>query len=124
MLSAQDDTGESQITELSPFIVDASSDEGYLATQSQAGTRLASQLRDIAASVSVMTPQLLEDIGATDLQGALAYSVNTENEFEFAPRTASAHSCRLHSPKRSIVQFAGETDVDSDAGRQGSDGVN
>ncbi|MFM9080633.1 MAG: hypothetical protein ACKOTE_10980 [Opitutaceae bacterium] len=41
---------------LSPFVTDASSESGYLATSSLAGTRLKTDFRDIASQVSVMTP--------------------------------------------------------------------
>jgi len=88
---APPNTGD-EVVVLSPFVVVASDDEGYLATQSLAGTRARSDLRDIAASISVMTPELLEDIGATDMQDALKYSLNTENEFEFSPNDGEGDS--------------------------------
>ena len=72
--TAQDD----EVIELSPFAVDAQGDTGYEATSSLAGTRLNSPLRDIAATVSVITKQFLEDTGSTDLQELLVYTAGTE----------------------------------------------
>src|SRR5437870_4074350 len=40
---------------LSPFIVSSEQDTGYAATDSLAGTRLRTPLKDIAASLSVIT---------------------------------------------------------------------
>lgn len=69
--------------ELSPFTVSASSDVGYLATSSTGGTRLRTDLKDIASQISVMTPEFLEDIAATSLEDAFAYSLNIENLSEY-----------------------------------------
>src|SRR6201999_797268 len=44
---------------LSPFEVSSSKDEGYAATSSLAGSRLNTQLKDIASPISVVTPQFL-----------------------------------------------------------------
>src|SRR5689334_11444566 len=47
---------------LSPFEVRNEDDQGYLATSAQSGTRLRSELKDIAASVSVVTKDFMNDI--------------------------------------------------------------
>ena len=62
---------EDDIVELSPFVVDETATVGYLATQTLAGTRIASQLKDVAASVFVYTPELMEDTGMTEHSGRL-----------------------------------------------------
>lgn len=69
---------------LSPFVVTAEDDQGYQATNTLAGTRLRSSLKDVASPISVFTAELLKDIGATNFQEAMLYSVNVENENEFA----------------------------------------
>jgi len=43
------------VVQLSPFEVSAEKDTGYRATGTLAGTRLRTELRDVAASVSVIT---------------------------------------------------------------------
>jgi len=63
---------------LSPFVVNSDVDSGYAATDTLAGTRLRTSLRDIAASISVVTPQFLEDTGSRNLQDVLVYTTGTE----------------------------------------------
>src|SRR5688572_3318243 len=65
-------------TVLSPFEVRADVDTGYLAMSAQSGTRLRTDLKDIASSVSVITKDLMNDIGAKDLEGLLTYTLGTE----------------------------------------------
>ncbi len=78
-LSAQEDSqGEEFIHELSPFVVDASSDVGYRATQTLAGSRLKSGLRDIGSAISVVTSEFLNDTGSTSVKDVLVYTTNTE----------------------------------------------
>ena len=78
-LSAQDDSsGDDEVYELSPFSIQADASEGYSATSTLAGTRLKTDLRDLGAAISVLTPQMFEDTGATDAETILAYGLNTE----------------------------------------------
>ena len=63
---------------LSPFEVREDEDRGYLATSAQSGTRLRTELRDIAASVSVITKDFMNDIGARNLEDLLTYTTGTE----------------------------------------------
>ncbi len=89
---AQDDKpSDENVFELSPFSVDASTDQGYRATNTLAGTRLNSNLADLASSVSVFTKEFLDDVGATNIQDAYLYSVNTENENEYARNDTEGH---------------------------------
>ncbi|MBE7540429.1 MAG: TonB-dependent receptor plug domain-containing protein [Opitutaceae bacterium] len=64
--------------ELSPFVVGASADVGYQATESLAGTGLKTKLTDIGASVSVINSKFLEDTGSTNLRDLLVYQTNME----------------------------------------------
>jgi outer membrane receptor protein involved in Fe transport len=63
---------------LSPFVVTGDSDTGYQAADSLAGTRLRTPLKDIAASLSVITKDFLEDVGATNAEDLLVYTTGTE----------------------------------------------
>ena len=45
---------------LSPFQVNAEQDTGYLATTAQSGTRLRTELKDIASSISVVCESSME----------------------------------------------------------------
>jgi iron complex outermembrane recepter protein len=66
------------VIELSPFTVDSSQDQGYVATNTLAGSRLNSALRDTAAPISVFTSELIQDMGANDVQSATFYAVSAE----------------------------------------------
>ena len=61
---------------LSPFEVRTEQDRGYLATNTLAGSRLNTSLRDTPASISVMTKEFLDDIGALSVTNAMSYAVN------------------------------------------------
>ncbi len=64
---------------LSPFVVDASEDKGsYKANSTLAGTRVRTDLNDVASSISVVTAQFLQDTGATDNESLLVYTLNTQ----------------------------------------------
>ena len=67
-----------EVYELSPFSVDAADSSGYQATSTLAGTRIKTDLKDLGASISVVTEQFMEDVGATDAQTLLSYVSNTE----------------------------------------------
>lgn len=64
--------------ELSPFLIQASSDVGYEATESLAGTGLKTKLTDIGSAVSVVTSKFFEDTGSKDLRDVLVYQTNME----------------------------------------------
>lgn len=72
----QDD--EEEVFELSPFSVDASTDEGYYASQSMAGGRLSGSLKDTGAAVQVITKEFMDDLGATGVEELLQYTTSSE----------------------------------------------
>jgi outer membrane receptor protein involved in Fe transport len=74
--SAGEPNGEAIV--LSPFVVTAEEDTGYQATSTLAGTRLRSNLKDIAASISVVTKDLMHDANITDSTSLLVYTLGTE----------------------------------------------
>jgi outer membrane receptor protein involved in Fe transport len=69
---------EPETITLSPFVVSGEHDTGYSASDTLAGTRLRTPLKDIAASVSVITKDFLDDIGATNTADLLVYTTGTE----------------------------------------------
>lgn len=75
-LSAQEE--EENVFTLSPFSVDESETQGYLATSTLAGTRIKTDLKDLGAAISVVTSEFMDDISATDAQTLLSYTSNTE----------------------------------------------
>jgi len=58
---AQSPAPGSDTIESSPFVVNVEKDKGYAATTTLSGTRLATDLRDTAGSLSIMTPELMAD---------------------------------------------------------------
>jgi hypothetical protein len=75
---AQAGTTNGETIVLNPFVVDATTDKGYQATSTLAGSRLRTDLKDIGASISVITAEMLEDLGAVDNRGVLAHVTNAE----------------------------------------------
>ena len=63
---------------LSPFQVDASTEKGYLATQTLSGTRLKTDLRDIGAALTIFTEQMMDDLAATNISDIVAFAPNTD----------------------------------------------
>ena len=73
--------------ELSPFVVQSGSEQGYLATQTLNGTRFNTPLRDVAASMTIFTEEMMNDLAASSINDVLAFAPNTDS---FANRTDSA----------------------------------
>ena len=69
---------QGEVYQLSPFVVQADEVNGYQATSTLAGTRLKSSLKDLSTTISVVTPQFLEDTGSNNMQDLLVYTAATE----------------------------------------------
>jgi hypothetical protein len=66
-------------TVLSPFVVDAAEDKGsYKANSTLAGTRVRTDLKDVASAITVVTAQFLQDTGAKNAEDLLVYTPSTE----------------------------------------------
>ncbi|MDA0350462.1 MAG: TonB-dependent receptor plug domain-containing protein [Verrucomicrobia bacterium] len=77
-LFSQEDADEEKVFELSPFTVESDETVGYMATTTLAGTRIKSDLKDIASSISIYTKEFMQDTGATSIQELLVYTTGTE----------------------------------------------
>jgi len=85
-----DEIDDEETIVLSPFEVSSEQDVGYLATSTLAGTRIDTKLEDVGVAISVITQEFLEDLGATDNEGVLAYTLSTEiGAFKIASRFQS-----------------------------------
>jgi len=73
-LQAQDDDTYT----LSPFTIDENETVGYSASSTLAGNRIKTDLKDLGASISVVTSEFMDDVGATDAATLLSYTGNTE----------------------------------------------
>ena len=69
----QDDKEE--VVKLSPFEVKVGANEGYIASDTLSGSRVAAKIFDVPATVSVITRDLFDDIGAVDPWQALSKAV-------------------------------------------------
>jgi outer membrane receptor protein involved in Fe transport len=69
---------EAEVVKLSPFEVSTSKDTGYQATETLAGSRIRTDLKDVGSAVSVYTKDFLQDIGATDNGTLLQFTPNAE----------------------------------------------
>ena len=73
-----DDIDAEEVVNLSPFVVDTATDEGYVATQTLAGGRLNQSLKDTGAAIQVITKDFMDDIGATSIEELLQYTTSSE----------------------------------------------
>lgn len=62
--------------QLSPFEVSTDADEGYVPSETLSGTKVRTPLRDIPMNIQVVTSDFIHDIGAFDLQEAMAYNAS------------------------------------------------
>lgn len=69
---------DSELIVLSPFEITANTDKGYQATETLAGTRIRTDLRDVGSAITVVTKEYLRDIGATDNATLIQYTPSAE----------------------------------------------
>jgi outer membrane receptor protein involved in Fe transport len=79
-LSAQEDPAatDEEVFELNPFIVESPDEKNYTMSETLAGTRIRTDMRDIAASVSTITEFFLNDTMSTGSEDLLLFTPNTE----------------------------------------------
>jgi len=82
--TASANSGSSVVT-LNPFEVDASKDIGYYAENTLAGSRLNTNVGDLASSITVVTKQQLEDTGSLNINDVFLYEANTEGAGTYTP---------------------------------------
>ncbi|MFM9030580.1 MAG: hypothetical protein ACKOTF_07850 [Opitutaceae bacterium] len=63
--------------ELSPFTVSTTKDTGYFAENTLAGSRLNTNLADLAASITVVTKQQMDDTASLDINDIFRYEAGT-----------------------------------------------
>lgn len=80
---------------LSPFTVTAQTDVGYLATETLAGTRIKSNIRDVGATISIVTKQFLEDTGIKNASELLVHTAGTETGGSMGNFSAVTFSSRF-----------------------------
>ena len=63
--------------ELSPFVVSEGTDETYAAKDTLSGTRLRTDIKNVASSMSVITSEMLHDMGATSFYDVVDFLPST-----------------------------------------------
>ena len=74
---------------LTPFQVDTTKDEGYFAQNTLAGSRMRTNVADLASSITVITAQQLEDTASVDINDVFRYEANTEGASTYTPSVQS-----------------------------------
>ena len=69
-------SGSDDLIELSAFTVSEKSLDGYVASESITGTRVATQIKDLPFAVSVITSEFMNDFDFFDLGADLAYTAS------------------------------------------------
>jgi len=70
---------------LTPFQVSTSKDSGYFAENTLAGSRLNTNLADLAASITVVTKQQMDDTASLDINDVFNTQASTEGSASYTP---------------------------------------
>ncbi len=101
---------ENEVVELSPFVVASESDEGYVASNTLAGSRLNTSLRDVASPLEVFTKDFLDDIGATSIADAILYHSNAQEDLgDENSAMQQDYKAQAQLPNRFIVRGQQQT---------------
>ena len=63
--------------ELNPFVITAGTDDGYAPTETLSGTRLKTPVKDVASALSIISADMLNDLGALNFNDVLDYLPST-----------------------------------------------
>ena len=77
-----------EVVELSPFVIAAAADTGWVATETLAGSRLRTSFKDVPNQIETLTKDFMQDLGLGSLDQALMYTANVENSNDYIPATA------------------------------------
>jgi hypothetical protein len=80
-----DEPKKDDVVHLSPFTVTSSKDSGYFAENTLAGSRMKTNLGDLAASITIVTKQQLDDTGSRDINDVFRYEAGTEGSNTYTP---------------------------------------
>ncbi|HUR57430.1 MAG TPA: TonB-dependent receptor plug domain-containing protein, partial [Opitutaceae bacterium] len=78
---------ELEPVELSPFVISESSETGWIATETLAGSRLRTNFKDVPNQIETLTKDFMDDLGVTNIDQALIYTANVENYTDYMPQT-------------------------------------
>jgi len=112
---------EEPVIELSPFVISEGADDGYASKETLSGTRLRTDIKNVASSMSVITAEMLHDMGATSfydvvdfLPSTFAYGSNEGDAGANGLRTGSPFVVRgYRSDSLSTNFFTAQFPIDS-----------
>jgi iron complex outermembrane recepter protein len=67
------------VVELSPFVISAQTETGWVATETLAGTRLRTNIKDVPNQIETLTKEFMADLGLRNADQSLIYTANVEN---------------------------------------------
>ncbi|MEO6244062.1 MAG: TonB-dependent receptor plug domain-containing protein, partial [Opitutaceae bacterium] len=70
-------TPPKEIVELNPFVISAGTDDGYAPTETLSGTRLKTQAKDVPSAISIISADMLSDLGAFSFNDVLDFLPST-----------------------------------------------
>lgn len=77
----------SETVELSPFVVTEAGETGWIATETLAGSRIRTDLRDVPNQIETLTKEFMQDLGLNNLDEALIYTANSESISDYSTLT-------------------------------------
>lgn len=107
---AQNDEAPEDFFELNPFVVETSNQDGYLATNSNSGTRLSQAIKELPIPVEIITGEFIEDIGALNVTEALEFTAGLETEItsqQIGENTSNPNAFRLRGFLSEAVMRSG-----------------
>lgn len=128
-VQAVQEAQDEEVVELSPFVVSSNSEVGYLATETLSGSRLRTELGNVAASIDVLTEEFLRDVAATNMYDALDFVGNVSTaagaggvlpELENAVWFSSPYTSRGFNSSALFADFFGMGKVPLDFYNTGS----
>ncbi|MDP3072232.1 MAG: TonB-dependent receptor plug domain-containing protein [Opitutaceae bacterium] len=107
--------------ELNPFVITAGVDDGYAPSETLSGTRLKASVKDVASAISIISADMLADLGALDFNDVLDFLPSTaryqSNEGDLdnnGQRTGNPYTVRgFRSDSLTTNFFTAMTPIDS-----------
>jgi len=105
-------SAKEQAVVLSVFEVESTRDSGYRATNSVSGTRINVRLMDMPQTISVLTSDFIDDLGAVDLDEAIIYASGVSTSGFFTGQY-SIRGFGTGTPRRNGISFSTTNSIDT-----------
>ena len=108
-----------EVVKLSPFTVSTDKDNGYAATETLGGTRMRTDLKDIGASLTILTPEFMQDLAVNSFDKALLFTpsvdaVEGDNSPNDAARNNGEYLHTTNGQSYSLRGFIGSSGLSHD----------